>query len=125
MKALTRIGFGFAAALLLAALVYAADIKVDLSREQPGKPPVPARADGKLRVADINPNEAGVAAITQALGIAVKPSLELATAIGSVRAVVMLGDVSATASIRSVLCSAVSKTISVSPSRMRSPVRSG
>ena len=38
---------------------------------------------------------------------------------------VMLGEVSATASMRSVLCSAVSKTISVSPRRMRSPVRSG
>jgi hypothetical protein len=40
MKTLTRSGFGFAATLLLAALVYAADIKVDLSKEQPGKPPV-------------------------------------------------------------------------------------
>ena len=58
-----------------------------------GKPPVPARADGKLRVADINPNTAGVAAIAQALGLAVKPSLELATAISGVRAIVMLGDV--------------------------------
>jgi hypothetical protein len=40
MKALTRSGFGLAAILLLAALLYAADIKVDLSKEQPGKPPV-------------------------------------------------------------------------------------
>jgi hypothetical protein len=40
MKALIRSGFGLAAALLLAALVYAAEIKVDLSKEQPGKPPV-------------------------------------------------------------------------------------
>ena len=40
MKALIRNGFGLAAALLMAALVYAADIKVDLSKEQPGKPPV-------------------------------------------------------------------------------------
>jgi len=40
MKALTRSGFGLAATLLLAALVYAAEIKVDLSKEQPGKPPV-------------------------------------------------------------------------------------
>jgi len=40
MKARTRSGFGLAATLLLAALVYAAEIKVDLSKEQPGKPPV-------------------------------------------------------------------------------------
>src|SRR5271155_3565478 len=40
MKALTQSGFGLAASLLLAALVYAADLKVDLSKEQPGKPPV-------------------------------------------------------------------------------------
>src|ERR1700733_6538832 len=37
---LTRSGFGLAATLLMAALVYAADIKIDLSKEQPGKPPV-------------------------------------------------------------------------------------
>jgi len=40
MTAITRYGFGLAAASLLAALVYAADIKVDLSKEQVGKPPV-------------------------------------------------------------------------------------
>jgi hypothetical protein len=40
MKTLARSGFGLAATLLLAALVYAADIKIDLSKEQPGKPPV-------------------------------------------------------------------------------------
>jgi len=40
VKTLTRNGLGIAAALLLAALIYAADIKVDLSKEQPGKPPV-------------------------------------------------------------------------------------
>jgi hypothetical protein len=40
MKALTRSGFSLVATLLVAALVYAADIKVDPSKEQPGKPPV-------------------------------------------------------------------------------------
>ena len=40
MKTLTRSAFGLIATLLLAALVYAADIKVDLSKEQPGQPPV-------------------------------------------------------------------------------------
>jgi hypothetical protein len=40
MKTFARSGFGFTATLLLGALVYAADIKVDLSNEQPGKPPV-------------------------------------------------------------------------------------
>ena len=40
MKTLRSSGLGLAAALLVAALVYAADIKVDLSKEQPGKPPV-------------------------------------------------------------------------------------
>jgi NADH-quinone oxidoreductase subunit G len=59
-----------------------------------GKPPVPARADGKLRVADINPNMAGVKAIADALGLASTPSLELATNIpANLRALVVLGDV--------------------------------
>ena len=40
-------------------------------------------------------------------------------------AIVVFDFVSATASSRSVLCSALSKTISVSPSRMRSPVWRG
>jgi hypothetical protein len=40
MKTLRNSGFGLAAALLVAALVYAADTKVDLSKEQVGKPPV-------------------------------------------------------------------------------------
>jgi NADH-quinone oxidoreductase subunit G len=33
-----------------------------------GRPPVPGRADGRLRVADVNPNTAGVRAILEALG---------------------------------------------------------
>ncbi len=40
MNAVTRDGFGFVGGLLLAAALSAADIKVDLSKEQPGKPPV-------------------------------------------------------------------------------------
>jgi NADH-quinone oxidoreductase subunit G len=55
-----------------------------------GKPAVPSRADGKLRVADVNPNTAGVTAIAEALGLAVKPVAELA---GGLRAIVSLGDV--------------------------------
>lgn len=55
-----------------------------------GKPPVPARADGRLRVADINPNHAGVKAIAEALGLQLKPSFELDPAI---RGVLALGDV--------------------------------
>jgi NADH dehydrogenase/NADH:ubiquinone oxidoreductase subunit G len=51
------------------------------------KPPVQARADGKLRVADVNPNAAGVAAIAGALGLQVVPRSEAA------RVVVALGDV--------------------------------
>jgi len=50
------------------------------------KPPVPARADGKLRVADVNPNAAGVAAIAGALGLATTTDLT------GVRCLVMLGD---------------------------------
>jgi NADH-quinone oxidoreductase subunit G len=59
-----------------------------------GKPPVPARADGKLRVADVNPNTNGVKAIAEALGLAVKPSFELDQALpANLRALVVLGDV--------------------------------
>jgi NADH-quinone oxidoreductase subunit G len=58
-----------------------------------GKPPVPARADGRLRVADVNPNNAGVQAIAEALGLAVAPSLELARNLPpTLRALVVLGD---------------------------------
>jgi NADH-quinone oxidoreductase subunit G len=59
-----------------------------------GKPPVPARTDGRLRVADVNPNAAGVKAICEALGLAAAPSLELAKALPpTLRALVVLGDV--------------------------------
>ncbi len=54
------------------------------------RPLVPARADGKLRVADVNPNAGGVMAIALALGLQTKPAHELADA--SVKVVVMLGD---------------------------------
>jgi NADH-quinone oxidoreductase subunit G len=53
------------------------------------RPLVPARADGKLRSADVNPNAAGVAAIAAALGLTTKPAFELAP---TVRALVVLGD---------------------------------
>ena len=56
-----------------------------------GKPPVPARADGRLRAADVNPNSTGVKAIAEAFGFKVLPAYELDTA--KLRAVVMLGDV--------------------------------
>jgi NADH-quinone oxidoreductase subunit G len=55
-----------------------------------GKPPVPARADGRLRVADINPNSNGVKAIAEAIGLATKPVYELDASIGGVLA---LGEV--------------------------------
>jgi NADH-quinone oxidoreductase subunit G len=62
-----------------------------------GKPPVPARADGKLRVADVNPNANGVKAIAEALGLTVMPSFEIdAPGRGlpaNLRALVVLGDV--------------------------------
>ncbi|MGE5182761.1 MAG: 2Fe-2S iron-sulfur cluster-binding protein [Acidobacteriota bacterium] len=59
-----------------------------------GKPPVPARADGKLRVADVNPNSAGVKAIAEGLGLQAAPSLELARNLPpTLRALVVLGDV--------------------------------
>ncbi len=54
------------------------------------KPNVPARADGRLRVADINPNTAGVKAIAEALGLATKPVFELDA---SIRGLLALGDV--------------------------------
>jgi NADH-quinone oxidoreductase subunit G len=50
------------------------------------KPPVPSRADGRLRVADINANSAGVAAIAGALGLATT------TELAGVRCLVMLGE---------------------------------
>jgi hypothetical protein len=40
MKAVTRHGFGLLTTVLLAVAVYAADIRVDLSKEEAGKPPV-------------------------------------------------------------------------------------
>ena len=59
-----------------------------------GKPPVPARADGKLRVADINPNMNGVKAIAEALGLSVTPAFELGSNLpANLRALVVLGDV--------------------------------
>jgi NADH-quinone oxidoreductase subunit G len=58
-----------------------------------GKPPVPARADGRLRVADVNPNGAGVKAIADALGLATTPSFQLDKAVpANLRALVVLGD---------------------------------
>ena len=54
------------------------------------KPQVPARADGRLRVADINPNLAGVKAIAAALGLTTKPIYELDANISGLLA---LGDV--------------------------------
>jgi NADH-quinone oxidoreductase subunit G len=59
-----------------------------------GKPPVPARADGRLRVADVNPNTAGVKAICEALGLALEPTYQLDRGLPqSLRALVVLGDV--------------------------------
>ncbi len=54
-----------------------------------GRPPVPGRADGKLRVADVNPNTAGVQAILGALHPGAK---ELGALPPEVRVVVMLGE---------------------------------
>ena len=53
-----------------------------------GKPAVPERADGRLRVADVNPNSAGVKLIAEALGLAAVPVVELSA---GVRLLVMLG----------------------------------
>jgi NADH-quinone oxidoreductase subunit G len=59
-----------------------------------GRPPVPARADGRLRVADVNPNTAGIKAIAEALGLQVAPSYELDKNLPpTLRALVVLGDV--------------------------------
>ncbi|HEY0193871.1 MAG TPA: molybdopterin-dependent oxidoreductase, partial [Kofleriaceae bacterium] len=53
-----------------------------------GKPPVPGRADGRLRTDDVNPNTAGVAAIASALGLPVAPVGDLSA---DIRTLVMLG----------------------------------
>jgi NADH-quinone oxidoreductase subunit G len=53
-----------------------------------GKPHVPGRADGRLRVDDVNPNTSGAKAVAEALGLAAKPIGELSA---EVRALVMLG----------------------------------
>ncbi|HEX7702265.1 MAG TPA: 2Fe-2S iron-sulfur cluster-binding protein [Kofleriaceae bacterium] len=59
-----------------------------------GKPPVPARADGRLRVADVNPNAAGVKAICEALGLTPIQAFELDRGVPpNLRALVVLGDV--------------------------------
>ncbi|MEO8554196.1 MAG: molybdopterin-dependent oxidoreductase, partial [Kofleriaceae bacterium] len=59
-----------------------------------GKPPVPARADGKLRVADVNPNTTGVKAICEALGLTPIATYELDRGVpANLRALVVLGDV--------------------------------
>jgi NADH-quinone oxidoreductase subunit G len=52
------------------------------------KPDVPGRADGRLRVADVNPNRRGVQLIAEALGLAAKPTVDLSA---DVRCLVMLG----------------------------------
>jgi NADH-quinone oxidoreductase subunit G len=67
-----------------------------------GRRPVPARADGKLRVADTNPNTAGVRAILEAIGpgatrggdgsAAAGGARELGALPPDVRVVVMLGE---------------------------------
>ena len=54
------------------------------------KPNVPARADGRLRVADVNSNTTGARAIAEAFGFTLIPAYELDTQ--GLRAVVMLGD---------------------------------
>jgi NADH-quinone oxidoreductase subunit G len=59
-----------------------------------GKPPVPARADGKLRVADINPNTNGIKAIADALGLSAVYATDLAASVpAAMRALIVLGDV--------------------------------
>ena len=55
-----------------------------------GKPPVPSREDGRLRVADVNPNSAGVLAIAQGLGLTV--TQVSANLPATLRALVVLGD---------------------------------
>ncbi|HWU91338.1 MAG TPA: molybdopterin-dependent oxidoreductase, partial [Kofleriaceae bacterium] len=56
-----------------------------------GRPPVPGRADGRLRVADTNPNTAGVRAILDALCGGAK-ELGPASLDASIRVVVLLGE---------------------------------
>ena len=56
-----------------------------------GRPDVASRADGRLRVADRNPNRAGVSAIANALGLAVTPATT--ANLEAVRVLVTLGDV--------------------------------
>ena len=55
-----------------------------------GRPPVPARADGRLRTADINANTAGVKAIAEAMKLTTKPIFELDK---GVKGLLALGDV--------------------------------
>jgi NADH-quinone oxidoreductase subunit G len=57
-----------------------------------GKPPVPARADGKLRVADVNPNAGGVQQIAAALSLATRQPFEPG-ALDGIKTLVTLGDV--------------------------------
>jgi NADH-quinone oxidoreductase subunit G len=52
------------------------------------KPDVPSRADGRLRVADVNPNARGVALIAEALGMKLAPVGDLSP---EVHTLVMLG----------------------------------
>jgi NADH-quinone oxidoreductase subunit G len=52
------------------------------------KPDVPERADGRLRVADVNPNRKGVQLIAQALGLTLRPVEDVAA---EVRCLVVLG----------------------------------
>ncbi len=57
-----------------------------------GKQPIPSRVDGRLRVADVNPNRQGVAAICSALGLSAIRTSDLAQgAAGGIRALVVLG----------------------------------
>ncbi|HEY5933664.1 MAG TPA: 2Fe-2S iron-sulfur cluster-binding protein [Kofleriaceae bacterium] len=56
------------------------------------RPPVPERADGRLRVADVNPNVRGVETILGALKLTAKPAAAIADAPG-LKALVVLGDV--------------------------------
>ncbi|MBA3392916.1 MAG: (2Fe-2S)-binding protein [Deltaproteobacteria bacterium] len=56
------------------------------------KPPVPARADGRLRVADVNPNLNGVKAISDALALGARVASEPG-ALDGIKVLVTLGDV--------------------------------
>src|SRR6185295_10816278 len=57
-----------------------------------GRPPVPGRADGKLRVADVNANTAGVRAILTAIAHGGAAARELGALAPEIRCVVMLGE---------------------------------